>query len=440
MRRIRRTHPPRLPVHTGHMSGLHRASGTPDIDQSFESQLPGSRRPGRTGLAIVLASAMAMSMSPGPIIGIFSRFFIDDLGLTRTELGAVATGHAFVIMACSVPLGYLADRIGGRRMLVLMLGCVFLGLATMSLSWGLWSLIAFAGIAGLPAAGGNSATNNIIVDNVRAGSRGWITGTKQSGVQVGIFVAGAVLPVAAERLGWRQALALAALVAVAGIAVTLAVVPASSSARPTRQPVGSGTQMPRAVWWLSGYGITMGVGVAVYHAFIPLYVQEELGMTVGLAGTVIAASGATGALARILWGRIAERAGDPALPLVYIGILSVGSIALTWLATPATPLLVWGGAVLMGVGAGSWMSVGMLAVITLAGPQRTGRGTSFIMLGFGLGLTVGPVLFGWGVDASGSYDLPLAGTLLDFVASVVLMLGWKALTNRSAAPPSQVGA
>ena len=370
-------------------------------------------------------------MSPGPIIGIFSRFFIDDLGLTRTELGAVATGHAFAIMACSVPLGYLADRIGGRRMLALMLGFVFLGLGTMSLSWGLWSLLLFGAIAGVPAAGGNSATNGIIVENVRTGSRGWITGIKQSGVQVGVFAAGAVLPGAAELLGWRQALALASLVAVALIVVTLLVVPTPSGRPPVQQVFGSRAGVPRAVWWLSLYGVTMGIGAGVYHAFVPLYVQEEVGMSVGLAGTVIAASGATGAVARIVWGRIAERSGDPALPLASIGLLSVGSIGLTWLATPAEPLLVWGGAVLMGVGAASWMSVGMFAALTLSGPRRTGRGTSFVMLGFGLGLTIGPVVFGWGVDTTGSYDPAIAATLLNFVASTVLMLVWRALRNRT---------
>ena len=120
-----------------------------------------------------------------------------------------------------------------------------------------------------------------------------------------------------------------------------------------------------------------------------------------------------------------------------MGVLGVGAIALTWAASPTVPLLVWAGAVLMGVGAGSWTSVGMLAAITLAGPARTGRGTAFIMFGFGLGLTVGPVLFGWGVDSSGSYDLSLGGTILNFVASVVLMVVWRAVRSRP--DPSRTG-
>ena len=367
---------------------------------------------------------MALSMVPGPIIGILSRFFIDDLGLSRTEMGAVATGHAFVIMAASLPLGYLADRISGRWMLVLMLSFVFLGLMSMSFSWSLWSLFVFAGIAGLPSGGGNSATNNIIVENVPPGSRGWITGIKQSGVQMGVFLAGALLPAMAEALGWRTALALWSLMALVGIAFTLAVVPVPpdrSVGRPTRE---GGGPIPRGVRWVSAYGVTMGIGMGAFFAFLPLYAQERVGVSVGMAGMVVAVSGVSGVVARMIWGRIAERAGEPAKPLIGVGLLGIGSIVLVW-AAPLSALLIWIGSALMGIGPGSWMSVGMFAAISMAGPNRTGTGTAMVMLGFGLGLTIGPVIFGWAVDTTGHYDIPLAGVLLNFVTSVLLMIAWR---------------
>lgn len=386
---------------------------------------------------VVLAAGMALSMMPGPIIGVLSRFFIDDLGLTRTELGVVATFHAFVLMTSTLPLGSLADRISGRATLAFMLAFVFLGLAGMSFVGSLWWLLVFAGVAAIPAGGSNSATNKIIVENVPAGSRGWITGIKQSGVQLGVFAAGAVLPGAAGLLGWRRALTLFALMAVAGIAATLATVPSvhDRGTRAARLPRTSRPGMPADVWWLAAYGVTMGVGVSTYHAFVPLYAQEKIGMSVGLAGAVIAVSGAAGVVARILWGRIAERAGDPAMPLIWIGALSMGAIGSTWAASNDTAALVWTGAVLMSAGAGSWMSVGMLAAITLSGPERTGRATAAIMMGFGLGLTVGPVLFGWGVDSSGGYDLPWAGVVGNCAASVALMLMWRASGRRASGRP-----
>jgi len=374
----------------------------------------------------VLAGAMALSMTPGPVIGILSRFFIDELGLTRTEIGAVATFHAFAMMITSIPLGMLADRLSGRYTQVLMLLFVFLGLLTMALAWDFWSLLGFAGIAALPAAGANSATNNIIVDNVPAGSRGWITGIKQSGVQIGTLAAGLTLPVTAARLGWRMALVLASLVALVGIAATLAIVPSGRGAWTPAQDAGERRgRLPEAVRWLSVYGVTMGIGVASYLAFVPLYAQEKLGMRVTLAGTVIAVSGASGALWRVLWGRIAERARHPTVPLLAIGVMSVGAFIATWGAAHTTPYLIWLGAALVGMSTGSWMSVGMMAAIMVSEPKQTGRSTASIVLGFALGLTIGPVVFGWVVDTFGTYDLPWAGLTLNFAAATTMMLVWR---------------
>ena len=110
-------------------------------------------RAGSAGLAAILAIGMAVSMSPSSIIGILSTFLIDDLGLTRTEMGALSTGFSSVVMASSLPLGRLTDRIGGRRMMVLLLACVSLGLIGMAAAWSLWPLLLFAGIAGIPPAG-----------------------------------------------------------------------------------------------------------------------------------------------------------------------------------------------------------------------------------------------------------------------------------------------
>lgn len=424
MRRWRANPPPPKEYSPTAEYGLPRKQSKGDtIDQIRHSESSGFSNTRRVGLTITLASGMAMSMVPGPIIGILSRFFIDDLGLTRTEMGAVATLHAFVIMALSIPLGLLADRIGGRWMLVLMLSFVFLGLMTMSFSWNLWSLFVFAGIAGVPAGGGNSATNNIIVENVPPGSRGWITGIKQSGVQMGVFLAGVLLPAMADALGWRSALAIGSFTALAGIVLVLVVIPARSTQR-TGTEVRRGGSVPRSVWWVSGYGVTMGIGMGSFFAFLPLYAQERVGVSVGVAGLVVAVSGVTGVAARMVWGRITERAGDPFKPLISVALIGMGAMALVW-AGSSTAAFLWIGAGLMGIGPAAWMSVGMFAAISMAGPRRTGASTAMVMMGFGLGLTIGPVIFGWAVDTTGDYDVPLGWLLINFATSVVLLLVWR---------------
>lgn len=388
-------------------------------------------RAGSIGLGAVLAAGMALSMSPPTMIGVLSRFIIDDLGMTRTELGGLITGYALAMTVASLPLGGLADRLGGRRMLVLLLACLSAGLLGMAASGGLWPLLLFAGVAAMPAAGANSATNLLIVENIPAGSRGWITGVKQAGVHLGIFAAGAALPVTALNIGWRWALALSALAPAAAVAFTLYVVPQGRGDPAAGRAGLFRSRLPEVVWWLAAYGVAMGVVHAAYIGFAPLYFQEKIGMSAAEAGMVIVVYGVVGAAGRIVWGRIAERAGDPACPLLWIGGLSVGSMLLTWAAAESGPLLAWAGSALLGIGSGSWTVVGMVAAMSAA-PKQTGISAGAVMLGFGAGLTAGPVVFGWGVDSLDGYGVPWGGLVFMSAVSMAVMLLWQARSRRLA--------
>lgn len=390
-----------------------------------------SVRAGSIGLGAVLAVGMALSMAPPTMIGVLSRFIIDDLGMTRTELGGLITGYALAMTVSSLPLGGFADRLGGRRMLVLLLACLSFGLLGMAASGGLWPLMLFAGVAAMPAAGANSATNLLIVENVPAGSRGWITGVKQAGVHLGIFAAGAALPAAALSIGWRWALALSALAPAAAVAFTLYVVPKGRGSPAAERTGLFRARLPEVVWWLAVYGTAMGVVHSAYIGFAPLYFQEEIGMSAAAAGAVIVVYGLVGAAGRIVWGRIAERAGDPASPLLWIGGMSVGSMFLTWAAADAGPLSAWAGAALLGIGSGSWTVVGMVSAMSAA-PKQTGLSAAAVMLGFGAGLTAGPVVFGWAVDSLDGYGAPWWGLVFMSAVSMVIMLLWKARSKRPA--------
>jgi predicted MFS family arabinose efflux permease len=378
----------------------------------------------RFGFAALLAGAMAFAMFPGAAIGILSRFMIDDLGLTRTEIGLIATGFFLVEALTSLPMGGVADRLGGRTVLFVVLTTSAIGMLAMATAWNVWTLLAFAAFAGIAPAGANPATNHLIIAHIAPGSRGWITGVKQSGVQVGIFAGGLGLPPLALTLGWRWALALSALVALSVAGIAAVVLP-----RTTRDARSSGgptirAALPTSVRWLAGYGILMGIGVAAYSTYLPLYSQEVIGLSVGRAGGVMAVFGVVGLVARITWGRIAEKASHPALPLLWIGVLSVLSAVLIWGAASQMPALLWLGAAVAGLGSVSWMSVGMMAIMTTLEPSRAGRGSAAVTLGFAIGLTIGPVAFGVARDVSGSYAAPLAGLAVVFGLATALMALW----------------
>ena len=67
--------------------------------------------------------------------------FADDLGLSKTETGALLAASAFATVLVAVPAGVLADRIGARRLTIA--AAVLLTLATLGqgLAGELWSLL-----------------------------------------------------------------------------------------------------------------------------------------------------------------------------------------------------------------------------------------------------------------------------------------------------------
>ena len=93
---------------------------------------------------------------------------------------------------------------------------------------------------------------------------------------------------------------------------------------------------------------------------------------------------------------------------------------MAFLGAPSLGLmLLWVGVVLTGLGSSSWNSVGMLAVITDAGVRGAGRASGVVLLGFLLGLGIGPPLFGWSVDVTGEYTVMWWLSIAAFVVALL---------------------
>src|SRR5205814_10709171 len=163
-------------------------------------------------------------------LGALGPFITDDLGISRTALGSLTTVMYGVGAVLSPVAGPLVDRFGGRRSLVVSFACGALGVGVAAAAGRHYSgLVAGAAVFGISVAFGNPATNQLAAGMVRAGRHGIVTGVKQSGVQVGAFLAGLVLPGVAGAAGWRPALGGCGVLGAAGLALTGRYLPGRSA-------------------------------------------------------------------------------------------------------------------------------------------------------------------------------------------------------------------
>ena len=356
----------------------------------------------RAGLGAVTAATMATATFPLIIASVLAAELIDRFGIARSQIGLLVTATSLVGALASPFFGRVTDRIGAVAATrnVLALGMITLTAFALAPSYGFLVLAALA--AGLPNGWSNPATNSLIVGNVPVGSRGIVTGVKQSGVQFGTFLGGLLLPVFAGLWDWRLAVLMFLLMPLAGL------VGMRGRANPTGHEVRAESArlaIPTAVKWIAVYGTLSGLAISALFWFLPLFAEENQRWSPRAAGSLVAVVGLSGIAARILWPAASERrighgrtlrilAVMSTVTAVLLGLAALGVLE-SWVLIPA--------AVLLGGGAIAWNSVGMLAVMDFSPPSLVGKGTGVVLLGFLLGMASGAPLMGLSVDTLGSY-------------------------------------
>ena len=365
---------------------------------------------------------------------VLAASLIEDLGLSRWQIGVLGAVNTGVGAALAPFLGRVTDRLGARRSTVLVVLVSAVALASTALAFSYWMLVVASVVAGIPQGAGNTVTNKVIAEEVPTSEQGSVTGVKQSGVQVAVFLSGAMLPTSSATIGWRPALALfAVFTSLTALAIRVRFPPSSGTPkRPRPQPERESGDAPDAdapsddrsdfpataraqdhagpgsaakfVRSVAVYAFLLGMAAAGVTRFYPLFSQEVLGFSETTAGFAVSVTGLTAIAARLLWGAITDRFVSSATAL---RILAAGGSATALLLVAAERLatwLLWPAVVLAAFTVVAWNVVAMLAVIRMVPSEDSGRATGVVLFGFLGGLTVAAPVVGFAVDRVGSYQ------------------------------------
>ncbi len=349
----------------------------------------GEARAGGGALTALLTCAMAFSMMQLFLLGALGPRLVAELGVSPTVLGLTTTVGFATATVLSPVGGRVVDRVGPRRCLVALLAVSALALALIGAAPGTGFLLAAVALGGLPQALANPATNKAILAVVPPARRGSVTGTKQSGVQLGAFAAGLPLAALAGLAGWRAAVWTAAGAAVVAAVWAARVLPGDPPAKST-----PAAWVPRGmIAWLMVFSLLLGCGIASVNTYLALYGVQRLGLGPTAAGALVAVLGVAGIAGRVGWSKVA---GRPGWSVWLPGLLAAGAVgaALLLAVSSYAPLLAWAAAVAVGVFAVAANAVSMVLVMQRAAPGRAGQDSALVSAGFFAGFAIGPPLFG----------------------------------------------
>jgi predicted MFS family arabinose efflux permease len=374
----------------------------------------------RAAVPVLTTAAMTASMLPLFLLGALAPALVAEFGIARPLLGVLVTAGFGVAVVLSLAIGPAVDAIGPRRSVIALFATSAVALTVFATAPHYAVLVLAVALGGVPQALANPSTNKLIATTVPAPRRPVLLGVKQSGVQLGAFVAGLPLAWLAEGIDWRLAVGVAAgLVALA--AVVCSALPADPD--PVRRP-GLKVSLTAGplIWWLTGFSVLLGSGIAAVNTYVTLYATEELRFSAPVAAGLVAVLGVVGIAGRIWWARVVSAGTSARTLLVWLSAVAAISPILLLAAEFSAPLA-WLGMVVVGACAVAANAISMLQVVAVSAGPELGRNSALVSAGFFAGFALGPPLFGLLVEAGG-YTAAWWLVAAEFTAAAVV--AWRA--------------
>lgn len=332
-----------------------------------------------------------------------------EFGLDYVALALLRGLYAGAMAALQVPASWLADRMGGRAVLILGTLIAAAGYGLAGFSGGALGLCAALFLAGAGSSVQHPIASSAVSRAYGTAARGPL-GTYNFSGDLGKAVLPAALSLGLSFAPWRPSLWLLAL---AGIVVAGLIAVSMPKIAPAPPPPAQRSAPPRGG---GGFPLLLSIGVIDtgvrmgFLTFLPFLLQLK-GASQPLIGMALALVFLGGAAGKLACGWLAQRWGIVAVTLCAEGMTAV-MIALAAFM-PLAPLLVL--LPLLGLTLNGTSSVLYGTVPELAPAERTERAFAIFYTGVIGSGALSPLLFGVVGDQAG----PVIATLGTAVAALV---------------------
>lgn len=309
-----------------------------------------------------------------------------ELGISNAEAGLLMTALLLPYAIVQVPAGYIGDRIGRKRLLVLSIIGYSLSSALIIFARNYWGLLAIRALYGV-FSGLYYAPATALISEVYRERKGSALGVFMVGPPVGSGIAPLIVIPVAMNLEWRYAfLVLSAMSLTVGIALAFAV------KGEVARPPGATFSIPRNVFLLSTANF---IALAAFFGLLTFLVSflVNAGVSLETASLLFSLLSVIGIAGSLLGGGLYDRIGGRSVGVVF-GLNALLTLILALTASP------W---VIIPLGL-TFYSVGAI-VTAYASEKATGENLGSVMgfvnmVGF-FGATVGPYLVGLLIDRFG---------------------------------------
>jgi len=343
-------------------------------------------------------------------------FIAEDLKLSLTEVGLLTSASALGYTVAQIPAGWLADRIGVKKMLFI--GTFTAGILALfiQVAQSFMSVLTILTLIGIGCGCFPTASMKAIVEWFHVRERGTAIGINQTAMNVAGILTASALPTLAISMGWRIGF-----IATGGVSIGFALVSyllykeknsASSLTVPVREGRTTwskfrGVLFDRNIILVSLASLSLCIVEFSLIAYLVVFLKASIGMSVTVAAGFLAIANGGGAIGKPFFGAISDRVfgGSRRKPLLLVAATVAVTSTLMQVITASTSysLLAVVFAV-FGFGAIGWAGLNIVLVSELASKDVIGLAVGYSVTINLIGNIFGPPIFGFIVDLTGSYS------------------------------------
>ena len=362
------------------------------------------------GLVLLLGAAVFLNYVDRNAIGVAAPLLKGELGLTATQFGVAVSAFFWVYGPIQLVVGWLCDRFSVYRLL--WWGVAMWAVATLLSGFvgGFLSLVVLRLMLGVGQSFAFPASSKIIAEQVPPEGRGMANAAVSMGIALGpalgTLAGGAML----AYLGWRPVFIIFGLLTLIWLLPWNRITRDLRSAAPTteRRRVPIRALIGRwSLWSMSIAHFASNYGFYFVLAWLPLYLVDERGLSIGEMTLLATLAYLAQAVAAFAFGAFSDRwtksgRSEESIRrwmMISAQFLQAAAILGIFYADSIPVLAIW--LCLAGVATGS-LSLNVFAVAQMfAGPRAAGTWVGVQNALGNLSGVLGPIMTGMIVDAAG---------------------------------------
>jgi MFS family permease len=394
------------------------------------------------GWWVVFAAGVGLALHAGPVItatfGVFFKPLSQEFGWTRAEVSLAFSLFTLVMAGALVVVGRLVDRFGARKVILLSIVLMGLGISLFSfLLSALWHFYALYLLLGIVGSGTTPVSYSKVVAQWFDKKRGLALALAIVGSSLGALFMPPLAQTLIDLIGWRLAYGCVGFLVLGGALPVVGLLLKETPQQMGLEPDGeSGSERNIAPQHNQGQGLTrheawrtspfwlMGgafflISMSFHGCFIHLVpLLTDRGVTPQTAALAMSVYAIGSLVGRVGCGYLLDRVFAPYVAMGFFGGAALG-MSLLW--SSGGSALAFVAVVFLGLVIGAELDLMAYMTSRYFGLRAFGEIYSYMFAAFLLGAVIGPLLMGAGFDATGSYQVVLGGFAITPLTAVGLM-------------------